>query len=142
MGLASLVPWPYRLLALALLAAACLCFGWVKGAGHVQSEWDEATRKQVMRVAAVKVKQAEATVQVVTKYVDRVQIVRQKGEDIIKEVTVYVTPKTDSGCIVPIGLVRLRNDAAAGRVTRDSAGSADAGAGATGSDLGGSIGAQ
>ena len=31
----SLIPWPYRLLALAALAVALIGFGWVKGAGHV-----------------------------------------------------------------------------------------------------------
>jgi len=34
----ALVPLPYRLPALALLAVALVGFGWVKGAGHVQAE--------------------------------------------------------------------------------------------------------
>lgn len=119
----ALAPLPYRLLALALLAVALLGFGWVKGASHVQGEWDAAIGKQALQVATVKVKQAEATVQVVTKYIDRVQIVRQKGADIIKEVPVYVTKEADAGCVIPRGFARLHDAAAAGA---DPAGGADA----------------
>lgn len=36
----SLIPWSYRWLALALAAAALIGFGWIKGAGHVQAQWD------------------------------------------------------------------------------------------------------
>lgn len=35
----TLIPWPYRLLALALLAVTLIGFGWVKGAEHVQAQW-------------------------------------------------------------------------------------------------------
>lgn len=66
MNLTALIPAPYRALALALLAAALVGFGWVKGAGHVQDKWDaaEGTRAQAVteavlaRVAANK-KEAE-----------------------------------------------------------------------------------
>jgi hypothetical protein len=76
----SLIPWPYRLLVLVLLAAALIGFGWVKGAGHVQTEWDAAVQQQTLQVATVRQKQAEATVKVVTQYVDRVRVVREKGD--------------------------------------------------------------
>ena len=84
----ALIPWPYRLLVLALLSAALVGFGWVKGAGHVQAEWDAAVAKQSLQVVVVQKRQAEATVQVVTKYVDRVKIVRETGATIVKEVPV------------------------------------------------------
>ncbi|MDD2885411.1 MAG: hypothetical protein PHT48_10255 [Dechloromonas sp.] len=41
-----------------------------------------------MTAAKVERAQAQATVQVLTEYVDRVKIVRQTGETIIKEVSV------------------------------------------------------
>lgn len=121
----ALVPLPYRLLALALLAVALLGFGWVKGASHVQGEWDAAIGKQAVQVATVKVKQAEATVQVVTKYVDRVKVVRTTGDTIIKEVPVYVTAEADAACVLSRGFVRLHDAAAAGRIP-EPAGGADA----------------
>ncbi len=125
MNLLSVVPARYRLLAIALLAAALLGFGWVKGATHVQSEWDAAISKQTLQVAVVKQRQAEATVKVITKYVDRVKIVREAGATIIKEVPVYVSPEADAACVLSRGFVRLHDAAAAG-VVSDSAGGSDA----------------
>ncbi|KAG0164413.1 hypothetical protein DFQ28_005150 [Apophysomyces sp. BC1034] len=123
--LSKVVPWPCRLLALAVLAAALVAFGWVKGAGHVQAAWDAAVVKQSLTTARVQQRQADATVQVVTKYVDRVQVVREKGADIIKEVPVYVTREADAACVLPRGFVRL-HDAAAANEIPGPAGSADA----------------
>ena len=86
----SVIPWPYRLLALAALGLALVGFGWVKGAGHVQAQWDTAVQQQALQAAAVREEQAQATVEVITEYVDRVRVVREKGDTIIKEVPVYV----------------------------------------------------
>lgn len=109
-ALLAIVPWPYRALALIALAAALLGFGWMKGAEHVQAKWDAATTEQSLSVARIKQKQAEATVQVVTKYIDRVRVVQIAGDTIIKEVPKYVP--SDSPAL-PAGF-RLLHDAAAG----------------------------
>jgi len=125
MGPLSLVPVPYRILILTLLAATLFGLGWLKGADHVQGQWDAATGKKALQVATVEKDQAEATVQVVTEYVDRVKIVRQAGETIIKEVPVYVSAQADAACLVPRGFVRL-HDAAAQGVVPEPAGNSDA----------------
>lgn len=125
MGPLSLVPWPYRLLIVAVLAAALVGVGWVKGASHVKAEWDAEVVKQSLTAARVEKAQAQATVQVVTEYVDRVKIVRQAGETIIKEVPVYVPAQADAACVVPRGFVRL-HDAAAHGVVPEPAGNSDA----------------
>jgi len=109
----SVIPWPYRLLALAALTIALLGFGWIKGASHVQTQWDAATANQALQVTTVRQHQAEATVKVVTEYVDRVRIVREKGDTIIKEVPVYVPVQADAACRINRGFVRLHNAAAA-----------------------------
>ena len=121
----TLVSWPYRLLALIALAIALLGFGWVKGAAHVQAQWDAAIQQQSLQVAARRQKQAEATVKVVTQYVDRVRVVREKGDTLIKEVPVYVPVEADTACTIHRGFVRLHDAAAAGELP-ESAGSADA----------------
>ena len=125
MGPLSLVPWPYRLLIVAVLAATLVGVGWVKGASHVQAEWDAEVVKQSLTAARVEKAQAQATVQVVTEYVDRVKIVRQAGETIIKEVPVYVPSQADAACVVPRGFARL-HDAAAQGVVPEPAGDSDA----------------
>lgn len=59
----------------------------------------------------------------VTKYVDRVRLMREKGNTIIKEVPVYVPAQADAACTVNLGFVRLHDAAAAGELTtpaRDS----------------------
>jgi hypothetical protein len=112
----SLIPWPYRWLALVALGAALIGFGWIKGAGHVQADWDAAVQEQNQQAAAVRERQAQATVKVVTQYVDRVWVVREKGETIIKEVPVYVPVQADAACTINHGFVRLHDAAAAGEL--------------------------
>jgi len=112
----SLIPWPYRLLALAALGIALVSFGWLNGASHVQAQWDAATAKQQQAQAQVQVRQAEATVQVVTQYVDRIQFVREKGDTLIQEVPVYVPVQADAACTVHRGFVSLHDAAAAGEL--------------------------
>ena len=99
----NLIPRPYRWLAIAALAVALTGLGWVKGAGHVQSQWDAAVHQQTLQIAAVRQRQAEATVQVVTRYVDRVRVVREKGDTIIKEVPIYVPVQADAACTINRG---------------------------------------
>ena len=112
----NLIPRPYRWLAIAALAVALTGLGWVKGAGHVQSQWDAAVHQQTLQIAAVRQRQAEATVQVVTRYVDRVRVVREKGDTIIKEVPIYVPVQADAACTINRGFVRLHDAAAAGEL--------------------------
>ena len=123
----SVLPWPYRLLALAVLSVALVGFGWIKGASHVQARWDAAVQQQALRVAAIRERQAQTTVKVVTEYVDRVRVVREKGDTIIKEVPVYVPVQADAACTINRGFVRLHDAAAAGELP-DPAGDADAAA--------------
>ena len=123
----SLIPWPYRLLALAALAVALIGFGWVKGAGHVQARWDAAVQQQTLQATAIRERQALAAVKVVTEYVDRVRIVREKADTIVKEVPVYVPVQADAACTINRGFVRLHNAAAAGELP-DPARDADAAA--------------
>ena len=80
----SVIPWPYRLLALTALGVALIGFGWIKGASHVQAQWDAAIQQRTLQAAAIRERQAQATVKVVTQYVDRVRVVREKGDTIIK----------------------------------------------------------
>ena len=112
----SVIPWPYRLLALAALGVALVGLGWIKGASLVQAKWDAAIQKQALQAAAVRERQAQVTVKVVTQYVDRVRVVREKGDTIIKEVPVYVPVQADAACTINRGFVRLHDAAAAGEL--------------------------
>ena len=112
----NLIAWPYRLLALTALCIVLVGFGWLKGASHVQAQWDAATATQQQAQAQVQIRQAEATVQVVTQYVDRIQVVREKGDTLIQEIPVYVPVQADAACTVHRGFVSLHDAAAAGEL--------------------------
>ena len=114
----SVIPWPYRLLALTALGIALVGFGWIKGANHVQARWDAAIQQQALQAAAIRERQAQATVKVVTQYVDRVRVVREKGDTIIKEVPIYVPVQADAACTINRGFVRLHDAAAAGELPK------------------------
>ena len=64
-----------------------------------------------------------------TQYVDRVRVVREKGDTIIKEVPVYVPVQADAACTINRGFVRLHDAAAAGKLPEPAR---DADAAATG----------
>ena len=114
------IAWPYRLLALAALGIVLFGFGWLKGASHVQAQWDAATAAQQQAQAQVQIRQAEATVQVVTQYVDRIQVVREKGDTLIQEIPVYVSVQADAACTVHRGFVSLHDAAAAGELPQSA----------------------
>ena len=124
-----MIPWPYRLLVLASLGVALVGFGWIKGASHVQAQWDAAIQQQALQTAAAREQQAQATVKVVTQYLDRVRVVREKGDTIIKEVSVYVPVQADAACSINRGFVRLHDAAVAGELPEPAR---DADAAATG----------
>jgi hypothetical protein len=119
----------WRPLALVVIAAGLLYGAYDMGQDHKQAEWDLAESKRREQVQEVKIVQGEETVKVVTQYVDRVKIVKVKGDTIIKEIPKYVTVQDDSRCgrLGP-GFVELWNAANENRLP-DPARATHAGAG-------------
>jgi len=118
-----IIPLPYRILIAIAVLAAVYALGNYHGANRVQTSWDLEKAQQAEAAANTATEQANATVKVVTEFVDRVQVVREKGKTIIKEVPVYV-PSTDS-CDLSGGF-RVLHDAAAANTLPDSTRVADA----------------
>ena len=114
-----LPPW-VMWLALAALVVAAAGWGWVKGAASVQAEWNTERATQTIAVLRVEVKQAEVTERVVTQYVDRVRIVREQADAVIREVPVYVPQSCDPDGRLPAGW-RVLHDAAASGGAADPA---------------------
>ncbi len=123
-SLKSALPW--RFIGLAAMAASLAIGGCQYGEQRVQAKWDKANAAATEQSAQTEVAQAQVTTQVVTKYVDRIQVVRQRGADIIKEVPVYVPDPTDpTACALP-GSWRVFHDAASQGELPDPASRADA----------------
>lgn len=56
--------------------------------------------------------QAQHAAQTVTKYIDRVRVVRERSATLIQQVPTYVNDKDNAACALPDGLIRLHNIAA------------------------------
>lgn len=110
-NLLALVPIQYRLTAIFLLAVAVFGYGWTNGSNSELSKQQLINQNQVIYALQTKVKQAEISERVVTQYVDKIRIVKEKGDTIIKQVPVCITQDNDRECIVPESF-RLLWDAA------------------------------
>lgn len=104
---------PVQLVLVAAVGVAALV-GWRYGEHRAVLRYEarlaqqaQAAQDAMRRLAAAR---DAAAAQVVTQYVDRVQVVRERGKEIIKEVAVYVP--MDAGCDLP-GAWRVLHDAAA-----------------------------
>ena len=72
---------------------------------------DAATAAQ--RDLAGQLAAAQASEHIVTRYVDRVRVVHERGGTLTKEIPVYVTAQADAACAVSVGFVRVHDAAAA-----------------------------
>jgi hypothetical protein len=110
----SLIPLWARLALLAALAGACYFAGFVKGDDHGTAKLTDYLGKEAAADQKLMQAREKIVTQIETKYVDRIKTVTVKGDEIIKEVPVYVTAKDDAGCVVPVGFVREYNAAWSG----------------------------
>ncbi|MEA9488928.1 hypothetical protein [Xanthomonas campestris] len=86
-------------------------------------------RKQALDAKAAAIAErdsARASTKTVVEYVDRVQIVREAGATITREIPIYVTQKADAACAIPTGFVRLHDAAATGNPAGPPTGDPDA----------------
>lgn len=90
-------------------------------AGHQYSEnaWEKRftelkaqEAEQIAKIKELEVQSQKVNVETVIKYVDRVQVVKEKGATIVKEIPVYVSAKSDDRCTIPTGFVRSHDAAA------------------------------
>jgi len=110
---------------IACVLAAALGIWWY---GHHQYNNGYLAAQEEAAGAArpIIVKQDKITHDVVTKYVTVRAQDEAKTIIRIKEVPIHVTEKADAACVVPLGFVRVFNDAAHGPVPPAAAGTDDA----------------
>jgi len=117
---------------LALLAAIGGGAWWQEhrvGEAHAQAtraRSDLAAANATLAGVRAALKAAQEQPAIITRYVDRVQVVREAARVITKEVPVYVTPEADAACAVPAGFVRIHDAAAEGRAPEPPTGDPDA----------------
>lgn len=109
----------------AVISGLLVGIGWLSGASHEQGKARQVENEQ-LRAAFDQGRQLGVVRdQVITKYVDRVEVVERVGKTIIKEVPVYVSSAADAACVVPTGFVRVHDATAAGVPPPGRAGPAD-----------------
>lgn len=109
--LATVIPAGYRISAqilAAVLVSFCL---YLEGGIANEESWKLKEAQTKQEIAELKNQRSEATIQVVTKYIDRVKVVKEKGNVIIQEVPKYITQTDNDRCILPDS-VRMLHDAA------------------------------
>ena len=89
-----------------------LCFGiFFEGAIHNNNEWIARVKEMEAKVAAAEVESKKETIKIVQKIIVKKQIVKERGEDVIKYVDREIT-KYDNTCPIPKEFVKALNDAA------------------------------
>lgn len=115
--------------ALLVLALLGLCgWLWIHGLQRAATEAQAkvVTLEAELASAQATLAQQKTTERVVTQYVDRVRIVRERGETIVKEVPVYVPLEADAACRINRGFVWLHDAAARNDPPAPGTGAADA----------------
>jgi hypothetical protein len=113
---ACLFPIPYKSI-VQVLSIAVLSFSlYMEGGISNQAAWELKVKEAEAKVAKKETAAAETTVKVVTKYVNKIQVVKEAGDVIYKEIPIYITKNDDSKCAVPNGFVMLHDSASRNEV--------------------------
>ena len=74
----SMIPLPYKLLAIGALLIGVFFYGYMKGSAYAEAELARFAAKASEQVAELEKKNAEISHDVVTEYVDRTNTIREK----------------------------------------------------------------
>lgn len=87
-----------------------------RGGYGVEMEWRAKVEEMKLEIAKKEKESAEVSEKVVTKYVERVTVVKEKGDEIIKEIPKLISQSDDAKCAVPNGFVSVHDAAAKNEV--------------------------
>lgn len=105
--------------------------------GGLQTElhWRDQIRIQQEEIARLQAQSEVVTEKVVTKYIERVKVVKEKQNAIIKEVPKYITKEADANCTIPKSFVVLHDAAAKNQLPDTTRGIDEAASGINLSDV-------
>jgi hypothetical protein len=108
-----------------------LVFGiYMEGSIANQAAWEAKVAEVKLEMAKKETASAEASVKVITKYVEKIKVVKETNDAIIKEVPKYINQAADAKCDVPNSFVVL-HDSASNNEVPDPARLANEGTSAT-----------
>jgi hypothetical protein len=113
----------YRLPIL-LVGIIVACAGsFVEGVYYSNNWWLTKVREMELKVAEAEAKAAQVNVQIVTKYVEKIKVVKEKTNENIKYIETYIT-KHDNSIVFPKSFIMLHDSASQNEVS-GSTGSPD-----------------
>jgi len=114
--LASLFPIPYRqpIQVIGVIALALSIYRY--GVIQEREEWSLRVSEANTRIAELETQAQKVTIKTIIEYVDRIKIVKEKGDAIIVKVPVYINKRADDGCTINDGFVVLHDAAAKNEV--------------------------
>ena len=93
------------------------------GKGVIQSILDVERANHAVAMEQERSRQVVVEKEVLVKYLPKVEYIREKAREIIKEVPVYVTVEDDTKCTVPDGFIWLHDIAASAGSISEATGS-------------------
>jgi uncharacterized coiled-coil protein SlyX len=85
----------------------------MSGAIHNNAEWEARVKELEVKLAQAEVESQKENIKIVEKIVYKNQIVKQRGEDIIRYIDKEIV-KYDNQCIIPKEFIDAHNKAAKG----------------------------
>lgn len=101
----------YRLQIQIISIVLLTCGVYFKGGYSVEAEWRVKVAKVEAENARLLAQSKTISNTVVTKYVDRIKVIKTKGDEIVKEVPIYITKELDAKCEIPDEFIKLHNAA-------------------------------
>jgi hypothetical protein len=92
-----------------------------------QERWEAKVADAKLDMAKKDAASADTTTRVVTKYVTKVEVIKENGNAIVKEIPKYISANADGQCAIPNGFVLLHDSASLNEIP-DSTRSVDGGA--------------
>ena len=108
--LSKFIPGQYRLI-LQAASAAFFVFGtFMAGAIHDNEAWVARVKEMEVKVAQAQTQSKEENKKIEQKAVTQIQIIKQRGDDVIKYIDREVT-KYDNDCKIPNEFIKAHNNA-------------------------------
>lgn len=98
---------PIKIVGVVLVAASIFVFG----LEHADTRWQQAAQELQAKVQVAEAESKAVNAQVETKVVTRTQVVKQRGETVVRYIDREVV-KIDESCKIPPEFVRAHNQAA------------------------------
>jgi hypothetical protein len=94
------------------------------GGYGTEMTWRERAAKLQAEIDKKNNESAKVTEKIVTEYVTKTKVIKEKGDVIVKEVPKYITKESDDKCTIPKSFIVLHNGASRNEVP-DAAGGID-----------------